>query len=51
MVVWTFVHRELTRRGYARQRSEEEFYAAGTPRESLAWNLLRRFWSEPPRGR
>ena len=51
MLVWTFVHRELTRRGYARRRSEEEFYSSATGRESLGWNLLRRLWSDPRRGR
>jgi hypothetical protein len=51
MIVWTFVHRELTRRGYVRRPSEDEFYANGGSYGNRGWNLFGRLWSGPRRGR
>jgi hypothetical protein len=50
MIVWTFVHRELTRRGYTRPRSEEEFYANDGGYGHRSWRLLGRLWSGTLRG-
>jgi hypothetical protein len=51
LIVWTFVHRELTRRGYTRRPSEDEFYRNTGPSGDDRWRLFGRLWSGPQRGR
>ena len=51
LIVWTFVHRELARKGYARRVSEDEFYGQDVGHPSRGWTLLSRLWQDPRRGR